>query len=430
MASQLMRTQIGQGIHLNVVRDAKFKHNRLTVNFVLPLERENASDHAVVPFILRKGFRECPDFTSLNTRLAQLYGAVLDADVTKYGNRQILEITIKGLDNRFALEREDITGQCAELLASVVLDPKLEQNGLFAEQDVALERQYILDSIEAEINEKRTYALARCLQTMCAGEPVAVRRCGERETAEAITAESATQAYRRMIRQAPVEILFVGSGDPETASRVFAQRFADTARDPQDCPPATLRGTVDEVKHKTERMELSQSKLVMGLRTGAVETARDVNARRVFTTLFGGAPFSKLFLNVREKLSLCYYCAARFDVATNLLLVDSGVEAENRNKAQDEILRQLEALQNGVFTKEEIANTKLLMKNSITTAGDTLSGLENWYLSQILRGQRFSPEEDAARIDEITGEEVIRAAKAVCLDTVYFLTGTESVEGK
>jgi len=396
------------------------------VNFVLPLERDKASDNAAVPFILRKGFRECPDFTSLNTRLAELYGAVLDADVTKYGGYQVLELSIKGLDNRFALENEDITGRCASLLASVALDPKLGAGGLFDERDVALERQYVIDSIDAEINEKRVYAMARCIQHMCAGEPVAVRRYGERETAEAITAASATEAYRRMAAQAQVEIMFVGSGDAGSAAEVFTKRFGELARSPLSCPPVKLRGAAASVREKTEHMDLSQSKLVMGMRTGQIESLRDTAARRVMSALYGGTPFSKLFLNVREKLSLCYYCAARFDVSTGLLMVDSGVEARNKQLAQEEILRQLQSLQNGEFDESDLVNTKLLMKNSVTTTKDSLTGLEGWYMSQILRGRSMSPEEDTALMDSITRGEVIAAAGAVTLDTIYFLTGNET----
>lgn len=426
MSYELNRKSIGDHICFSSVTQAKFKHNRLSVNFVLPLSAETASDNAVVPFILRKGCKSCPDFSSLNARLAELYGAALEADVSKYAAYQVLEVSIRGLDNRFALENEDIAGQCADLLASVVLDPHLDSGGLFQGNDVELEKQYIIDTIDAQINEKRSYAVSRCMQEMCAGEPVAVRRYGERETAEKIT--PATAAYRRMLETAPVEIFFTGCGDPSGAERIFAERFAGLSRNAFDYRPLRLRGTVEAVKETTERMELTQSKLVMGLRTGTVETPEQVVAMRVFSALFGGTPFSKLFLNVREKLSLCYYCASRFDVATKLLLVDSGVEAANKRKAQEEILRQLAAVQSGDFDDDTLRDTKLLMKNSVTSMTDSLSGIEGWYMAQILRGLAVTPEQDVKRIDAVTREAVIAAAKGVALDTVYFLTGNEKAD--
>lgn len=427
MSRVLTRAPVGRNIHFSAVADPKFKNNRISVNFVADLSRETASDNAVVPFILRRGCCELPDFSSLNARLAELYGASLEADVTKYSGYQILEIAIRFLDNRFALEGEDITAACAELLASVALDPKLGDNGLFFKEDTTLERQFVIDTIAALINEKRGYAISQCIQKMCAAEPVSVRRWGYTDTAEKITPESATRAYRDMLRKSPVEIVFTGSGDPQAAMRVFRDRFAGIERESSgEYELVKLRPKAEKVSEHVETMELSQSKLVMGMRCGTVETREELLAARVFSALFGGTPFSKLFLNVREKLRLCYYCASRFDVSTKLLMVDSGVERANKRQAQDEIMRQLEAVQNGEFSDEELANTKLLMKNSIITTNDSLSSIEGWYMTQILRRQNVSPEEDAAQIDLVTRGQVVAAAKNVTLDTVYFLTGGES----
>ena len=426
MGEKLDRTKIGENIHFTCVRDPKFKHNRLTLCFVMPLIRETASENAVVPFILRKACRELPDMSALNIRLEELYGASLSADVTKHGLYQLLELSIHGLDNRYALNGEDITRECAALLCSVALDPLLDASGLFKEADVALERQYVIDTIESLINEKRGYALARCTQFMCEGEPVAVRKYGYTELAGKITPASATAAYRRMLKTAAVEIIFTGSGESSEARELFREKFAGLERASFGYEQAALRETAEKATEHVERMELSQAKLVLGMRTGEINTRRQIRAARVFAALFGGTPFSKLFLNVREKLSLCYYCAARFDAATKLLYVDSGIEAEYKEKAQAEIMAQLKAIREGDFSDKELRETKLLMYNSLRSAKDSLSSIEGWYLARILLGQEESPGEDIEALAEITREEVMEAAAKVTLDTVYFLTGEEA----
>lgn len=424
---QLVRTSIGEGVYLNTVSDPKFKHNRLSVNFILPLDRDTASDRAVVPYILRMGCRQLPDFSSLNARLEELYGASLDAEVSKFGGYQVMEVSLRGLDNRYAFGGEDVTAACAQLLADVVLDPKLEQD-LFVQQDTSLQKQYIQDTIEAEINDKRPYAISQCLQHMCQGEPIAVKTYGYPETAAAITPASATAAYREMLRTAPVEVMFTGSGSPEGAQRVLSQAFAKLNRKPGGYPPIQPGPASAAVREQTEIMELSQSKLVMGMRCHGLDTPRKVSAARLFSALYGGTPFSKLFLNVRERLSLCYYCASRFDSSTHLLLVDSGVEAANKKQAQEEVMAQLAAISSGDFTDEELAQTKMLMRNSLMTTTDSPSATEGWYLAHILRGRIVSPLEDADDLDTITREEIIQAAQSVRLDTVYFLTGKEDAQ--
>ena len=424
MNNNFVRTQIGAGIHFNRITDCKFKHSRLSVNFILPLDAQRASDNAAVPYILRMGCRALPDFSSLNARLQELYGASLDGAVSKFGGYQVMEVSIRFLDNRYALQGEDIMADCAALLAGIVLDPKLE-DGLFAEKDVALQRRYIEDTIQAEINDKRAYAISQCIQQMCAGEPVAVKTYGYPHTAQAITAKSATDAYKNMLRTASVEIIFTGSGQSQAAEDLLAIAFELIDRDPIDHLPVKLRPSAQKVTEKIETMDLSQSKLVMGMRCGDISTMREINAARVFSAMYGGTPFSKLFANVRERLSLCYYCASRFDSATRLLMVDSGIEAANKQTARDEIMAQLAAVASGDFTDEELADTKLLLGNSILSTTDSATSLEGWYMAQILRGQSVSPIQDIENLNEITRDEVIEAAKKVTLDTVYFLTGQQ-----
>jgi predicted Zn-dependent peptidase len=423
LQSKLERTRLCKGVHLGTVSDPKFKHNRITASFILPLDEKKASDRAAVPYILRMAPRAYPDFSALNAKLQELYGASLEACVAKFGGYQVLDVSVRALDNRYALSGEDLTAVACELLTQIWLDPKLE-NGIFEDKNTALQRKFVQDAIEAEINEKRHYAISQCLQVMCGGEPVAVKVYGYPDTAAAITPDSATAAYQEILRGAQVEIIFTGAGDSNIAKKVFTDAFGKMERPNEGYSPVKLKHFADRVQEKTERMELSQSKLVMGMRCGEIKSREELNAARLFAALYGGTPFSKLFKNVREKLSLCYYCAARFDPSTRLLLVDSGVEAENKQKAQDEIMLQLKNIADGEVGQDELAETKMLLSNSILTMTDSPSSLEGWYMAQILRGEDIlSPKEDIKALMDITKDQLVEAAQKVTLDTIYFLTG-------
>lgn len=422
MNNTLRRRRIGDEVYFSSLTDPKFKHNRISVNYILPLERETVSENALIPFLLRKGSRECPDFTLLNQRLYSLYGASLSADVSKYGGYQVLELSISGLDDRFTLDGEAVVAECAKLLSGLATDPNLP-DGAFPQKDVELEKQYLIDSIEAEINDKRAYAINKCRTIMCQGEPAALRKYGYVEDVEKITPQSAAEAFLRVRRTARVEILFVGCGDSAPAQEVLEATFAKLDRAPIELPEQVKVPAAATVKDEVERMDLSQSKLAMGFRTGEIRDMAELSAARMMVAMFGGTPFSRLFINVREKLSLCYYCAARFDRITGILMVDSGVEAKNREKAQAEILNQLEVMKRGEFSDEELENTLLTMKNSLYTVSDSLSGLEDWYMAQLMNGASRSPQEEAELLAKVTREDVMAAAQKVTLDTVYFLTG-------
>ena len=421
MPKKMKSACIGNGISFNTIVDPKFKTNRISVHFIMPLRQETAAENALIPFLLRMGCQAYPDLTALNRRLNELYGAALGADVQKLGDNQLMSLSISSIDNHFALDHEDVVGELSRLLADLILHPVMESDW-FAEKIFALEKQYLLDTIQSEMNDKRSYAITRLEEQMCQSEPYGVNRYGSLEHAKALERAKVTEAYHTMLRTARIELIFVGCGSPQSAESVFRTAFADLERDAVHQVETQIVNSVSDVREFSDQLPVSQSKMVLGFRTGVSPEDPSLSAFRLMTALYGGSPVSKLFLNVREKLSLCYYCVARFNRGKGILLVDCGVEDENIGKARDEILRQLDAVKNGDFSDEELEHARLSLMNSFKTIGETPGGLEGWYLGQRCFGEAHSPEEDAERLASVTRQQIIDAAGQVKLDAVYLLT--------
>lgn len=419
------REKLADGVYFSHVIDPKFYSNRMMINLITRLDRETATCNAVVPAILRSGCAACPDMTALNRRLGLLYGATLDGGATAFGESQILNVFVRGLDRRVTLGDEDMAGQLVGLLCDVALDP-LVMDGGFSPAYTEVEKQNLIDEIESEINDKRMYAQERCIKLLFGDSPRSIRPCGTVEMARAVTPRSAYEAYRRLLEEARVEVLFIGSGDYAAARDAFARRFAKVRRSPRlwkPEPPVFPESPLE----KTEIMEVGQSKLVLGF-SCSPQSERDVNALRMMSAMFGGTPFSKLFLNVREKMGLCYYCSSRYDRGNQMMMVSSGVEHDQRVRARDEILLQLDELREGRFTDEELQNTILAMNTSFAATGDSLYALGNWYLTQILNGTMHSPAEEQERMAGVTRAEVADAARRTQLKAEYFLTGCAARE--
>ena len=83
---------ICEGVEFLGVRDPKFKTARMSVHFLLPMQKEHASENALLPFLLSRACKKYPDYTKLEQRLAELYGASLSADVDKVGDVQVLSV--------------------------------------------------------------------------------------------------------------------------------------------------------------------------------------------------------------------------------------------------------------------------------------------------------------------------------------------------
>lgn len=422
MKETFLREPIADRVYFGSVRDERYKTNLLAVNLILPLEKETMTTNALVPMILERGYEDYPTFQDFSKKLNFMYGASAGSSTSKIGDKAVLTLMVSAIDDSYALNGEALLEESAEVLMGMLLRPVMK-DGLFDEKTFALQRQYLVDTIEAEINDKRRYAMMKTISLLFEGEAFGEDRFGTVEGAKAVTAEEAAAAYRRIIDEATVEILHVGVGDPACAKEVCKRAFAPLRRHPVGLPETDIRIGSGKVKNVTERFNVTQSKLCFGFKTDVTPDSPLLNPMRMAVAILGGTPTSKLFLNVREKKSLCYYCAARFDRTKGIMLIDSGVEHDKIDEAQKAILEQLDAVRGGDFTETDMEFASLSLQNSFRSMGESTYSLELYYLTQTVLGLTGSPEEQSEAIAKVQKDEIIEAAKHIRLHTVYLLTG-------
>lgn len=262
---------------------------------------------------------------------------------------------------------------------------------------------------------------------MCAGEPFGVDKLGDEASAAAITPQKLWDCYQQVLRTAPIEFYYCGSAPLE---RVRAGRFRPswTACPQGSARPsrAPKRGTLPPSPGRVEEaLDVTQGKLAMGFRTCIDAWDEDYPALMLLNAVYGGTTTSKLFLNVRERLSLCYYASSGLMKYKDVMLVSSGVEFSKVGQAQDEILAQLQACKDGGFTDDELEWARRSVVSTLMTTLDAQSRLEDYWLGQAAAGLTEAPDELAQRVERTTRAQVQAAAQKLTLDTVYFLKGKE-----
>nr|WP_325195569.1 pitrilysin family protein [uncultured Oscillibacter sp.] len=420
----MTRTKLAEGVYLTYLPARKFKTSLLSAQFAVPIRQETASAYALLPAVLRRGTVTYPDMGSLSARLDRLYGARIDYTVRKKGESQCVGFVASFIDDSFAPGGEKLLEPVADLLGELICDPATER-GRFVPAYFESEKTNLIDAIRSLINDKRDYADSRLLREMCAGEPYGISRLGSEETAEKLQLRKLYAQYGQLIATSRLELFYSGSADENRVVRALRFAFSTLPREnirdvaiPQDHPAR------EEVRTVVEELDVTQGKLGMGFSCGSSDTA----ALLMGNTLFGGSSNSKLFLNVREKLSLCYYASSVYHRQKGLITVSSGIEFENYQKAYDEILAQLAAVQNGDLEDWELEGARSTLLNAYASMGDSQGKLENFYLGQAVTGQSETPEDLAAQVRQVTPERIFKAMKTVQLDTVYFLRGKEAAE--
>lgn len=423
MPNKFQRREIGKEIFFSSITDPRFKFNMISVNFVVPLSEETASEYALVSDLFLKGCGKYPTFAELSNKLSSLYAACVAGNVIAFGDSQDLTVSIEYIDNKYTLENEKIEEEAVEIFLDCLLDPVLE-NGVFPEKTVASEKRILIYNIESEINDKQSYANYRANRIMHEGEPASVRSLGSVEQAKRITPLTAWNAYKRLLKNARIEILCSGCSDFKSAEKIILKAFSKIERG-EIFKCATEKSPIKEKPRYTyEKMSVTQSKLAIGFKTDC----ENYPALSVMASVYGGTNTSKLFMNVREKLSLCYYCWAGMDRYKGALWVNSGVDKENTEKAAEEITAQLEAIQKGDFSETETEQAKMYRKNRLRTYNDSCKALAAWYLTCIYNDDIKSPEDAIEESDRVTREEIIEAARSVKLDTVYALISSDDTD--
>ena len=416
------------GVESLTLPDTRFKTAQITVGLFLPLSRDTVEEYAILPHLLTRACAAYPDFTALNRRLNELYGASVVGRTMRVGEAQVLLFTAEATADRYALNGEEVTVSCAQLLYDMLFHPALE-NGVFRREDVETERRCLAEDVRAQINDKRWYARRRAEELLCPDEAYGIGQAGRAEVIERLTPEQVTAAWRRMLQRATVRLILQDSDAMPQVEEAFRRGFsAVEGRDPVPCVTDTTTH-LPELRRHTERMPINQSKLVMGFRTECAEPDEDVTATRLMNAVLGGTPSSLLFRNVREKLSLCYYCSSSYDRMKGVLLVQSGVDEANAARAEEEILRQVEALKNGEFTADDLEAARRCVVQSFESVGDSQSGAAMWYITQTLLPRQSDPEEIRRMVEAVDRDAVIRAAKRLRCECVYLLAQEETVDG-
>ena len=426
--SNVIRREIFPGVWLRTVHTNKFKSAYLSLTMLAPLDRETAGANALIPAVLRRGTAAHPDMEALSAALDDLYGGAIEPIIRKKGETQCIGFVGSFLDDAYALEGEDILSAAAGLLGELLLTPALE-DGIFRADYVAGEKANLLDRIRGEINDKRTYATNRMARLMCAEEAYGVSKLGDEASVEAITPETLWQRYRALLTDSAIEIYYCGSAAPERVEEAMKAALADLPvngdRLVPDCEIRLSAGPEPRVVE--EAMDVTQGKLAMGFRTGGVTCWEEEFPVLVMcNAVFGGTALSKLFMNVREKLSLCYYAASRLEKMKGIMLVSSGIEFDKYETARDEILAQLDSVRRGEIENWELEGARGTLISGYRATLDDQSDQEEFWLSQAVAGLDTTIEEMAASFETITAAQVAEMAKKLELDTIYFLKGKEA----
>lgn len=409
------------GITLRCYPDHRFKHGCMSLQLVRPMCREEAAFNALLPAVLLRGCNSCPDLRDITLRLDDLYGASVGTLVRRVGDYQTTGFFASFVEDRYAMEGDAVLVPMVEFLGELLLDPVLEA-GAFPLDFVEGEKKNLISTIESQLNDKRAYAMEQMMRRMCKEDTFGLSRLGEKEDVAAITPKTLFDHYQNVLRTSRIDVFYVGSAPVQQVADLVKMMLGDISRNYVNLPEQTGFHSCPGGSYE-EQMEVSQGKLCMGFTSPVTIRDEEFVTMQLLNMIFGGGMTSKLFMHIREKLSLCYAIGSGYHGAKGIFSVSAGIDSGKSAQVQEEILNQLEACRRGDITEDELNAAKQALRAGLLSTPDAPASLEGYYASAALSGLTLTPEEYIAAVERVTVQQVAEAAKKLELHTVYFLKG-------
>lgn len=416
----LKTIEIGKNVNLTLIPEGKFKTNLVSVFISRKLDRDEVTKNALLPAVLKSGCSKYKTRSQLTDREEELYGAYLNTLISKRGENQILGFSILSVNEKYLDEK--ILGQSIEFLNEVINNPLVVDGG-FNEEYLNVEKEIRKDIIIGIINDKANYAVKRATEIMFEGEPYSISGRGYVEDLDSINGVNLYEHYKKILKTSPIDIIVEGEFNEAEVVDLIKQKFTFEREEIIDIPKSEYYKEVKEVKEIHETMDIAQGKLVMGYRCNVDYLDKQKYYSLLLgSRILGGGADSKLFINVREKESLCYTIYSTIQKNKSTMLICSGIEAENYDKTVSLVKQQLQKVKDGDITETEISNAKIGFIDSLNSLNDEIGRVSDFYLSQYIAKDNSSIEEIKDMINKATKEDIVDSFKNIELDTIYFLS--------
>ncbi len=417
--------EIKQGIKAHLIKTDLFKTNMISGIITVPLIRENVTKNALIVSMLRRGTANLKTQLELSRALENLYGAAFECGIDKYGDNQILRFYIDSINDKFALNEEEILQNTIHILLDIMCNPLLE-NGKFKEEYLAVEKENLAKIIESKIDDKDLYAYETCISKMYGDNGFGLYKYGYLQDLENINVDNLTEHYQNLIQNSKIDLFISGDFDeknvknmilkdeniqklhPRIENYVLNNEFTETKQN------------VENVNEVIDKMDVTQGKLVIGM---------DVNSKvenvqfktLLYNIILGTGANSLLFQNVREKESLAYSIKSLYVKQKANIFIRAGIEIPKFEKAVNLIKEQLEIMKKGEFSDEALKAAKEYVKAGIVAIETEQDTGIIYYIGQEISKTNISIDEYAKNIESITREDIIEIANSVNMNTIYFL---------
>ncbi len=398
----------------------RFKGESFGLQFTAPISKDIVTSSALMCEVLLRGSQSYPTQQLLSRRCDELYSLALSAGTRRYGRMHSVGFALSMLGNSYSIDGTDIAAQSIRLLSDIAQRPYLEGD-CFKPEYVSLEKRNLRDTLRAQKNAKSSYALRRAMELMCDGSAYGVSHSGYEADIDSITDKQLILTHKESVLDTLPVVYYVGARSKDDVERYIGDSFNFGTKKQELLGYAPRQ--IKPYCEYSEQMDVAQTTVVLGFRLPKTLFDTDYVKIALFNEILGGSPTSKLFLNVREKQSLCYYCSSVVKALDGNLYIVSGVNPKNKDALTNAALEQINEIKKGNITDAEFDFAVSSLICGYTKTTDSSAMLAEWYLNRYYAGRNDSPLDAAKALKGVTKDDIIAIANGLIPECRYVLEG-------
>lgn len=352
----------------------------------------------------------------LSLKIQELYSLFLSAYNTRIGNYLITKFNLSMLDPKYT--ESCMLNDSIDLLSEVIFNPN-QKNGKFDSNSFNIVKRGILNEIKTLKENPKDYANIKMFENMDKDAPYSYNGYGYLEDLEKIDEKNLYEYYKDFIKTASVDIYVIGNFDEKEMIKIIKEKlnFKTLKKEKKDI---YVKNNINKEKTIIEKDKFKQSKLAIGCKLKDLTDFERKYVINMYNMILGGGFNSKFMQEIREKNSLAYYINSSILKADNILLIQSGISANNFKKVISSIKKIMKEMERGNIKESELENSKTEYLSLLDEINDSIDSiLENKIATSLLNLDEFSVRKE--KMKEVTIKDISNLAKKVHIDTIYLL---------
>ncbi len=404
--------------NLHLINTDRFKTITVSLKFTKKYNREESVYFKLLERVLPiNGTENYKSVNDITKKLESLYNANIGYKFYVTSENMTFETNLRIINPKYT--KEDTYKESFDLFKEILTKPTLKNNQF---KYFDLQKDNLINSILNVKDDLRSYSSLKFQEIFYKGTVYAENNYKNIKLFEDMESKKLYENYKKLFSEFKIDVFVIGEFDEEVLTKYIEELMKGFKSKDNYTKDLYTKVKCKESLVK-DKFKESQSSLLIGLNiSGLTDEERDYKLI-LYNTILGSMNNSVLFVNVREKNSLCYSIGSTISKFTETMIIRSGISSDSFDDAVRLIKESLEEMKDEKKVDKLLKNAKKTLNIAYNDFYESSNKIIDYYF---IREFTILPsiEERREKVMNLTSKDVTDIAKKVSIGLIYLMEGT------